>query len=75
VPRHAKSGVFRKPLQRAEAQAMYEFTTTLGDSSFEQTLQKTVEVLKAGSFGVLSDIDVQAAMKDTLGVERPTRPA
>lgn len=50
---------------------MYGFTTTLNGITFEQALQKTTLALKAEGFGVLSDIDVQAAMKDKLGVEMP----
>ena len=53
---------------------MYGFTTTLTDASFDQALARTLEALKAEGFGVLSDIDVQRAMKDKLGVEmRPYR--
>jgi uncharacterized protein (DUF302 family) len=50
---------------------MYGFTATLSDVSFDQVLQRTVEALGAESFGVLSDIHVQAATKDKLGVETP----
>jgi uncharacterized protein (DUF302 family) len=50
---------------------MYGFTTTLNGISFDQALQKTTQALKAEGFGVLSDIDVQAAMKDKLGVDIP----
>ena len=53
---------------------MYRFTTTLTDLSFDQALEKTINALKAEGFGVLSDIDVQRAMKDKLEVEmRPYR--
>ena len=48
---------------------MYGFTTTLTDASFDQALARTIEALKAEGFGVLSDIDVQRAMKDKLGVQ------
>ncbi|RSZ32793.1 DUF302 domain-containing protein [Variovorax beijingensis] len=48
---------------------MYRFSTTLSGMSFEQALSKTVAALKAEGFGVLSDIDVQHAMKEKLGVE------
>ena len=47
---------------------MYRFTTTLTDLSFDQALEKTINALKAEGFGVLSDIDVQRAMKDKLDV-------
>lgn len=53
---------------------MYGFTTTLSGLSFEQALDKTTAALKAEGFGVLSDIDVQKAMKDKLGADmRPYR--
>jgi len=48
---------------------MYGFTTTLTDATFDQALARTLEALKGEGFGVLSDIDVQRAMKDKLGVE------
>ena len=50
---------------------MYGFTTTLTGVSFEAALAKTIEALKAEGFGILSDIDVQAAMKTKLGVDMP----
>jgi len=50
---------------------MYGFTTTLIGTSFEQALDKTIAALKAEGFGVLSDIDVQKAMKDKLGADMP----
>jgi len=48
---------------------MYGFSTALSGMSFEQALSRTVAALKAEGFGVLSDIDVQHAMKEKLGVE------
>jgi uncharacterized protein (DUF302 family) len=50
---------------------MYGFTTTLTGTTFDQALTRTIEALKGEGFGVLSDIDVQRAMKDKLGVEMP----
>ena len=50
---------------------MYGFTTALNGITFDEALQKTTQALKAEGFGVLSDIDVQAAMKDKLGVDLP----
>jgi uncharacterized protein (DUF302 family) len=48
---------------------MYGFTTTLTGTTFDQALAKTIAALKAEGFGVLSDIDVQHAMKEKLGVD------
>ena len=50
---------------------MFGFTTTLTDTTFDQAIEKTINALKAEGFGVLSDIDVQRAMLDKLGVEMP----
>lgn len=50
---------------------MYGFTTTLTGLSFDQAIDKTTAALKAEGFGVLSDIDVQKAMKDKLGADMP----
>ena len=50
---------------------MYGFTTTLTGITFDQALAKTLAALKAEGFGVLSDIDVQHAMKEKLGVDMP----
>ena len=50
---------------------MYGFTTTLTGASFDQVIAKTIAALKAEGFGILSDIDVQHAMKEKLGVDMP----
>jgi uncharacterized protein (DUF302 family) len=50
---------------------MYGFTTLLTGQTFEQALAKTIDALKVEGFGVLSDIDVQRAMKEKLGAEMP----
>lgn len=53
---------------------MYGFTTTLTGLSFDEALAKTTAALKTEGFGVLSDIDVQRAMKEKLGADmRPYR--
>lgn len=41
------------------------------DGSFDQALQRVQEALKAEGFGVLSDIDIQKAMKEKLGKDMP----
>jgi uncharacterized protein (DUF302 family) len=51
---------------------MYGFTTTLTGSTFDQALARTIAALKAEGFGVLSDIDVQHAMKEKLDVDMPS---
>ena len=50
---------------------MYGFTTTLSGITFDQALTRTLAALKEEGFGVLSDIDVQRAMKEKLGVDMP----
>lgn len=53
---------------------MYGFTTTLNGFSFDEAVERTVAALKNEGFGVLSDIDVQRAMKEKLGADmRPYR--
>lgn len=46
---------------------MYGFSTTLNGLSFDEAIVKTTAALKAEGFGILSDIDVQQAMKQKLG--------
>jgi len=50
---------------------MYGFTTTLSGVSFDEAIVTTTAALKAEGFGILSDIDVQKAMKDKLGQDMP----
>lgn len=50
---------------------MYGFTTTLTGQSFDEAIVNTTAALKAEGFGILSDIDVQRAMKEKLGQDMP----
>ncbi len=49
---------------------MYGFNATL-KLPFDEVLERVMAALKQEGFGVLSDIDVQGAMKEKLGVEMP----
>ncbi len=48
---------------------MYSFSTTVNDT-FKNTELKVIEALKAEGFGVLTEIDVQATLKNKLGLEK-----
>jgi uncharacterized protein (DUF302 family) len=50
---------------------MYGFTTTLTGTTFDEALSRAIAALKSEGFGILSDIDVQHAMKEKLGVNMP----
>ncbi len=46
----------------------YYFSKTL-DTSFEEAIEKTTEVLKEEGFGVLTEIDIKATLKKKLDVD------
>jgi len=50
----------------------YGFHTTLA-GPFEAAVQRVVDTLKQEGFGVLSEIDIQKAMKEKLGEDVPAQ--
>ena len=46
----------------------YYFSKTL-DTSFEEAIEKTTEALKEEGFGVLTEIDIKATLKEKLDVD------
>lgn len=50
---------------------MYGFTIRFTGLAFEQAITSTLSALNEEGFGVLSDIDVQRALKEKLGVSMP----
>ena len=46
----------------------YHFTKTL-DSSFDEAITRVTAALKSEGFGILTEIDVQNAFKEKLGVD------
>jgi len=49
----------------------YGLHAQLGKIDFATTVERVIEALKVEGFGVLTDIDVQATMKNKLGVDLP----
>lgn len=47
---------------------MYGFNVTL-KTTFEEAVSTVLDALKQEGFGVLSDLDIQAAMKEKLGAD------
>ncbi len=47
---------------------MYGFNVTL-KTTFDEAVSRVLDALKQEGFGVLSDLDIQAAMKEKLGAE------
>ena len=47
---------------------MYGFKVTL-KTTFDEAISTVLDALKQEGFGVLSDLDIQAAMKEKLGAE------
>ena len=57
--------------QATHGDAAYGFHLHLSDADFTHVVDQTVEALKTEGFGVLTDIDVQATMKNKLGIDGP----
>jgi len=54
--------------KKAEVEMAYYFNKTVA-SSFDETIARVTEELKKEGFGILSDIDVKAALKKKLDVD------
>lgn len=47
----------------------YYFSKTIKSGSFDEAVQRTVEVLKGEGFGVISEINIDEKLKEKLGVD------
>ena len=51
--------------------APYGFHARLGHADFTESVERVTAALKTEGFGILTEIDVQATMKNKLGVDVP----
>jgi uncharacterized protein (DUF302 family) len=61
-----KVAVTRMVRERGEAMSI-AISTSIDTADFDKVVSKTREVLKDNGFGVLTEIDVQATLKEKLG--------